>query len=136
MEPSEYTEGSIPVSSVSSKETRQSAVAARARAQEVANMNRRNKVFVAGGGGKKEIPQLQANIYENDPDIQNIRNDEDAIRIARMLGGQGNKSQEEQERMQQIARQQKELEEQQNKNVNNPITVENVFTPQVNRKKK
>jgi hypothetical protein len=136
MEPSEYTEGSIPISSVSSKETRQSAVAARVRAKEVADANRRNKVIVVGGGGKMEIPKLRANIYENDPDIQNIRTEEDAIRVARMLGGQGYKSQAEQERLQRLAREQKELEEQQKKNVTNPISVENVFTPQVNRKKK
>jgi hypothetical protein len=120
MEPSEFTEGSIPVSSVSSKETRQSAVAARARAQDVFNANKRNKVLVAGGGGNKEIPAIRANIYQDDPDVQNIRTEEDAIRAARMLAGQGFKSQAAQEEMQQLAR--------------NQISVENVFTPSVRRK--
>lgn len=129
MEPSEFTDGSVPISSVSSKSTRQSAIAGRARAKEIADANKRNKVLVIGGGGQQNIEKLRTNIYENDPDLANIRTDEDAIRVARMLAGQGFKSQAEQERLQELA-----MEEQKNKNVNKPINVENVFTPVVKKK--
>jgi hypothetical protein len=101
MEPSEFTDGSVALSDVSSKGTRQSALVSRARAQEVANANRRNKVFVTGGGGQRETEKLKENVFENDPEMKALEEAGPAaiLAYARNLGGFGHKKKEEQEEM-------------------------------------
>jgi len=98
MEPSVYSEGSIPISSVSSK-TRQSAddqVIAEQRARE-----EKGPGLTVRGKGKKVIQPIQTNVYKDQEDMQALENAglDAQLDYIRQLVGYGHLKEDEQRRL-------------------------------------
>jgi hypothetical protein len=121
MTPSEYDDESFGSKTLSgNSSTRESQDAKIARQADISKA-RQDGIGVQTRGGGKRIAESVST-----PSTMSEMSDADAILMARMLAGQGYKSEQVQKQMQ------KEASEQ----PTNKITVENVFAPQVKKKKK
>ena len=104
LEPSEFTEGSVALSSISSKRTRTSAddkIAQQAREKEVQKAEQKGVGLRTRGGGNLEVEKIKENKFEKDSTMQALEKAGPLAQIefARNLGGWGHKRKSEQEEM-------------------------------------
>ena len=104
LEPSEFTEGSVALSSISSKRTRTSAddkIAQQAREKEVQKAEQKGVGLRTRGGGNLEVEKIKENKFEKDSTMQALEKAGPLAQIefARNLGGWGHKRESEQKEM-------------------------------------